>query len=190
MEAGFEADDDPKKEYPPMSSDTRAVVDRLDREVSGTHFRWKVFRQLFVLYDEREEHEARYALMNALAAFFTELRDMMIDTVFLDICRLTERPETIVRGSVEENVVIEQLIRAVEALDDPDFAELATYLNQCHYDVQAKCAPLRVHRNKRISHLDKAVLLSPSTEVLPTVTIQLIEDALEAIRHFVNEFRK
>jgi len=184
-----------------LSGRQQDIFRRLESEISEIHYRWIVARQLFVVgkLDDDEEQQsalqksqARYALMNKVAPnFFDSLRDMIIDTVFLHICRLTERAsKTDKTGKVvQESIVIEQLQNIVESVSGRFADSLVEDLKRRHDNVKSKCAPLRKHRNKRISHLDMT-MLSPATDVLPEITIQMIEDALQAIRDFVNEFAK
>ncbi|HEV3298347.1 MAG TPA: hypothetical protein VG055_01815 [Planctomycetaceae bacterium] len=186
---------------PTLTATQKEIFDRLEAEISETHYRWNIAKQLFVVeqHDDADEQQealekgmARYALMNQMAGnFFDALRDMMFDTVFLHICRLTERAEKTDKSGnvIEESIVIEQLRKIVDSLTDPSVASLAAELKKRHDDVKLKCAPLRKHRNKRISHLDMTTL-SPATDVLPEITIRSIDDALKAICDFVNEFGK
>jgi AbiU2 len=93
---------------PSLSAEQQEVFDRLQEEISQAHYRWSCFKQIFVFDGEhRERHEARYGLMTQLAPlFFLELREMLSDSVFLQLCRVTEKTEQKVKGVLEENVVI------------------------------------------------------------------------------------
>jgi len=100
---------------PSISAEQREVFDRLQEEISQAHYRWSCFKQIFVFDGEhRERHEARYGLMTQLAPlFFLELREMLSDSVFLQLCRITEKTEQKVKGVLEENVAIGQLRKIV-----------------------------------------------------------------------------
>ena len=188
--------------FPTLTPHQQDIFLHLEREVTEMHYRWIVFRQLFVIdQGYPEKSMARFDLMRAIAPMLLlqEIRPMMLDAAFPHICRITERAEkkdTKTGKVYQRNLVVERLRMIVDSLSDPAFAALAADLTKRHDDIVTKCKPLRKHRNKRISHLDMDVLLTPSTAVvsstpsLPPVTIQMIGEVLDTISQFANEFRK
>jgi len=186
---------------PPLTPEQTEIFIHIEREVTDMHYRWKVFRQLFVIdANNPEKSQARFDLLRTIGPIFLieELRPMMLDFAFLHVCRITENAEKKNHKTgkiIQRNLVIERLKMIVDAQTDPSFAPLVADLQKRHADIKNICEPIRKHRNKRISHLDLDVL-SPSTTVvphskskLPPVTIAMIGDALDTISDFVNQFR-
>jgi hypothetical protein len=174
---------------PLLTEQQEDLLLHLHMEIATLHFRWKIFRQIFVIDpDNPDKTQARYDLMNALLPnFFEEVRDLMLDFALLHICRITDDRQTKVKGCIEENLVIGQLIEVIDPMKSPALATVASDLRNRLDDIKKKCQPIRDHRNKRISHQDmKALLLT--TTVLPQVTIQMVEVAVRAIREFLDAF--
>jgi hypothetical protein len=168
------------------------VFDRLQDEISQTHYRWLCFKQIFVFDGEhRERHEARYGLMTQLApVFFLELREVLADSVILQLCRVTERTEQKVKRVLEENVVIGQL-RKIALQHGCCCSESVRELEYRYIKAIDKCEEMRQHRNKRISHLDLRLLLEsfkPMTGSKPTLQpldVPMVDDALDCVADYV-----
>ena len=157
--------------------DLAAIYKELEDDLCQTEFRWQVFRQLYATNKERID------LMESVACgFFREVESLLIDGVFLHICRMTD-PSS--QGK-HENLVLEQI---VNGLDAATHGPLIAKMQMGLADIKTKTAAIHVHRNKRIAHFDKPTMLGPPDAVLPGVSLNAIEAALTAIGDFLNLFR-
>jgi len=135
-----------------------------------------MYRQLYGTNEERVD------LLNECAStFFNQLQMVLLDDVALGLSRLTDLQETFGR----ENVVLLQLI---EKLDQNLFSELIVKLRAKLERVEKKCSPFRKIRNKRIAHRDLDTAIKTTSGSLPGISRLMVEEALEEIRQFINEF--
>jgi hypothetical protein len=104
----------------------------------------------------------------------------MHDTV-LAIARLTDRSE--IRG--RENLVLCQL---VEKLDSSSYPDLMERLKVCLGAIDSKCEVFRTKRNRQVAHSDLMAALKVESDPLPGISRAMVEDALKAIREYMNEF--
>ncbi len=168
--------DSPPK-YSEIPSPLSEIFEALENELVWIHGRWKMFRQLF------GTNELRVQLLNDIApTFFNQLQYLWCDYVVLEICKLTD-PTTSNRN---ENLVISQLRKHLDEQRCPD---LASALDQQWVCVDRVCGPLRLRRNKTVAHSDFATLLGSNIPI-PGISRQQIEDALHAVRKYVNTFRQ
>jgi hypothetical protein len=160
VQSGFE-EPDPAPILPTIPADIEQIHTELCSELVQASYRWLVFRQLFAKNKERIE------LMGLASTFFGEVENMLIDFVFLHICRMTDSTTT----GKYENAVIGQLREALDAIDQkafPEIGPLIVDLDKRLADIQTKSELIRHHRDKRISHLDKPTLLkSPDLNGVP-----------------------
>jgi hypothetical protein len=166
---------------PTIPADIHTIFEHLRSDLIHAYYRWLVFRQLFAKSKERVE------LMGPASRFFGEVEYMLIDSVFLHICRMTD-PPTMGRGK-HEQAVIGQLRRALDGIDQQAFPEIVTLiadLDKRLADIDTKTQLIRDHRNKRISHLDKPTFLN--TSPLNGVTLTMVDEALGEIGDFINAF--
>lgn len=82
-----------------------------------------------------------------------------------------------------DNLALEQLQKQVEAQGDH---HLSATLRGLLDDLHEKCHAIRLHRNKRLSHLDLATAMQSSSNVLPDISRKNIEEALEVARNYMN----
>jgi hypothetical protein len=171
-----------RKKPPKMPMRLQKIYEEIEGELIVLFFRWRIFRQLFATNGERIG-----LMMASSPIFFCDFQSILIDAIFLQICRVTDKTHKIGKGGVryDETVVIGQLLGGLGTRQKRLAKKLETRL----IDVKSKCEAIRVHRNRRISHTDKLVLLKPSTNVLPNVTLAIVQDAIDSIAGFVNEFR-
>ena len=152
----------------------RPLWDDLQSEVVFIHERWIYYRQLYARSEKRIE------LLNETAAhFFGVLEFVLFDDTVLALSRLIDPAG----NQHQKNAVLEQLVVDPEVQAHPALAqELGTLLDM----VKAACESFRRIRNKRIAHRDLHVALGLATTPLPGVSRQTVEDALKAIRAFMN----
>lgn len=114
--------------------------------------------------------------------FFYVVQETLVDEVQVMLSKLTDPAQT---GS-HENLSLEQLQSRVEKHGD---ANLAQRLRVLLDDFHKKCKTFRVRRNKALAHLDLATALQGTTNPLPGVSRQMIEDALALLRDYMNEIQ-
>jgi AbiU2 len=160
-----------------MPPGVKKVHERLSNELSFIHLRWKMYRQVFGTSPERID------LVNEFApAFFRVVQETLADVVFLGIARLVDP----VKSMGKANLVLEQLIVAVDGHDGglADRLKLRDKL----VDVRAMCEVFIKRRKKRLAHNDLETMLTKGADgdLLPLISRQHVEDALEGIRHYMN----
>jgi hypothetical protein len=157
-----------------MDTPIGLLFSHIDEEVAQLFYRWKIFHQLF-----GSGKENLNLLNQSGSNVFALLQGLIIENVFLTLCRLTD-PERI--GS-HENLSIRYLLGRMETtLTDKARENLREQLTK----LEAATETLRSHRNKRIAHLDPdhAVKLEP----LPLVEYGDLENALELLESIMRDF--
>jgi hypothetical protein len=153
----------------------RDIFIELKSAVVWLHGHWIVYRQLYGKSPERVE-----LLNESAGTFFNLLQNILLHDMVLAIARLTDRSEVCGR----ENLVLGQL---VEKLDSKSYSELIERLREHLIIISTKCEIFRKKRNREVAHSDLMTALKVDVE-LPGVSRQMFEDALAAIRDYMNEF--
>jgi hypothetical protein len=158
------------RDYSAIPARLRDVYGALENELVWIHGRWIMYVQLF------GTNELRIELLNDIApSFFSELQLLWMDYIVLEICRITEiKPK---------NLVLRQFCKL---LDKNQYPSLALKLDGILKDVRRTTEPLRDLRNRNIAHLNRSTVLGTHQSPLPGISRQNIEDALSAIREFMN----
>lgn len=150
----------------------RQVFDAISHEVTLLHAIWRTYRQLYAA-------EERVQLLNKIApAFAKVVQDALMDDVLLSLSRLTDPPTT---GQNRENLVLRRLTPLAAAAGHEQVELEVDLILEA---IQAACAALRQHRNKRIAHLDLSVALQGTK--LPDVSRETVEVALFHVRDLLN----
>ena len=156
-----------------MGDELGTVFYRLWNECGWLHLKWHIYRDLFGTSPER------IALMNRAAPMTCRVfEDSLWDDVLLHICGLTDPAQS----GGQHNLTI----RALPMLA----GEIADRLEPAIAAARQKSDPLRVWRNKRISHRDLLVATNRSPEPLPPTSRQTVTeaiDALVAVLHIVEQ---
>ncbi|MBX7135165.1 MAG: hypothetical protein K1X67_21060 [Fimbriimonadaceae bacterium] len=164
-------------DYTPIPANLRDIYEELESQLSWLHEEWKMYRQLFGTNAERIE------LMNEMCPTFTyNLQFMTHDWITLSICRLAVDNSRVAR----KDTLVVALLH--EQLDRVRYPALGAALDAAFVDVKRTCGILQKHRHTRIAHLNRAAHLTSKTHQLPSR--QQIEDALEAVRRYMNIFRE
>ena len=158
----------------PMHASVAEVYDELRSEATWLHGRWICYRQLFAHSPKRIE-----LLKESAATFFFIIQDVLLDEVQLSLSKLTDRAKV----ANHENLSLEQLQARLEAFADPALSETCrALLDKLHL----LCKPFRERRHKKLAHLDLAIALCTTAQPLPGVSRQMIDDALAALRDYLN----
>jgi hypothetical protein len=154
--------------------DIKGIFAELNTEVIWLHARWKIYRQLFAASSKRID------LLNECAAtFFFVIQDVLIGEVQIMLCKLTDPPD----NGKKENLSLKRLQVGIEGLGVSVLTQ--TTMNILN-SLDAQCAPFRKWRNKRLAHLDLSTMLAGNASPLPGISRQMIEDALQLVRDYMN----
>jgi hypothetical protein len=157
-----------------IPSNISEVFEKLKIEVTWLHVWWKIYRQLFAHSGKRID------LLNKCApTFFYVIQETLIDEVQVYICRLTDPACT----GRYENLSFEQLQRRVE---DHGEIQLSADLRNIIANLHDKCQVFRKRRNKLLAHLELNTVMQSSSNALPGISRQLIEEALKFMRDYMN----
>jgi len=145
---------------------------------------------LFVLYTKMKSYKTLYCtsdenielLDNSAMGFFVMHGELLRDDIMLSICVLTDPASTRVRGETRDNLTIKQLLFLVPE-DDSD---LVAELRQIIDDARSSWDKFRGHRNQRISHVDLETVLRKTDRLLPNISAEDADNALELISNVLN----
>jgi AbiU2 len=161
---------------PRIPEPLREIFRELRSAVVWLHGHWIIYRQLYSKSSERVE-----LLNESAGTFFSLLQNILMHDTVLAIARLTDRSE--IRG--RENLVLRQL---VEKLDSSSYPDLMERLKVCLGAIDIKCEVFRTKRNRQVAHSDLMAALKVESDPLPGISRAMVEDALKAIREYMNEF--
>jgi hypothetical protein len=162
----------------PIPVNIEEVFREIREEVIWIHGRWIIYRQLFLHSDKRID------LLNEVAsALFYLLQNLLQDEVQVALSKLTDPART---GKFE-NLSLEQLQERIEKDGDK---KLSVELHEILKKLQVECVACRTWRNKQLAHLDLNTSLQKITDVLPPVTIEQIELALNLAREYLNKIER
>ena len=160
----------------PIDPQLHELFEKLNDDVVDLSWKWQVFRGLFRMQE-------RIDLLNATApSFFGLCQRTFADDMFMMIGRLTDTPQT--RG--QDNLVITRLIDGVDQAQDPDFHRNLKTLTDAAF---AACSSFKQHRHKRLAHNDLNARLQVTPNLLPSISFDQINTAIEALQHVLNEFK-
>jgi len=158
-----------------IPNDINQVFEELKREIIWLHGRWIIYRQLFA------ESRKRLDLLNECASsFFYIVQDVLYGEIQVSLSKLSDPAHS---GKFK-NLSLEQLQLQLEFYGDK---HLATGNRLILDELHLKCEPFRLWRNKRLAHLDLDTAMKVSPDPLPGISRQMIEDALELIRRYMNQ---
>ena len=156
-----------------MNPEIQLLFYRIHCEVVQLFYRWKIFRQLF------GSGEENLNLLNKSGSnVFELLQRLTEDNVSLTLCRLTDPEKT---GSYE-NLSIRNFLGRIEAVLD------VTVRQDLHGKLarlEAATEKFRIHRSKRIAHLDLTHALKP--ELLPPLWYSDLQDALKILESIMKD---
>lgn len=160
-----------------MPADVAKSHDLLGRELSFLNTKWNDYKTLYCTDDDTVQ------LLNYAASFFFQiLREVLRDDIILAVCRITDRPESTVRGMKKNNLTIEYLISIIPDVD----GTLKQTLKNLLPVIKARCEKFRDHRNLRVSHYDLDTRLKRPDALLPGIGIDDADAALKSIADVLN----
>ena len=150
----------------------------LEEETIWLHGRWKIYRQLFGTSPERIE-----VLNESAGAFFYIINLVLMNDVELTLSKLADPTST----SGKQNLTLECLLNDLAELGDTTFyKEVARMLGE----YRQRCKKVIHRRNKQLAHFDLATLMTAKSAPIPGPSRQEIEDALLALRIFMNALQR
>lgn len=152
-----------------MGCDLGNLCYEVRHEVESLQYRWYQAQVLF------QRGSDRIDLLNTVASnFFGLVRALLFEDAMLHLCRLTDPPKTF----GHENLT---LMRLAELIPDQSLRERV----KTEADgISKKCQFARGWRNQRLAHM--SLHASP----LPEVTVKNVEDALQAMREFLDSVER
>jgi|SRR3989339_1566052 len=154
------------------------IFQELKKEITWLHGRWVIYKQLF------DHSEKRIELINECAStFFYVIQDVLLGDIQVVLSKLTDPA----RFGKHDNLSFEQLQLRVETQGEKNLsADLRKLLDELHN----KCQSFRHWRNKRLAHLDLTTAMKSSFNPLPRISIQMIQEALELTREYMNTIQR
>jgi hypothetical protein len=154
------------------------LFEEMRNEINWLHARWIIYCELFVHSEERVD------LLNECAsAFFYFIEKTLLDEILLSLSRITDRARTF----KYENLTFGQLQERMEALGEQ---QLSSQLRKLLDNLDTKCEAFRTHRHARLAHLDLDTAMKGGAKQLPSVSRQMIEDALLLVREYMNTIER
>jgi hypothetical protein len=156
-----------------IGPETKKMFESLDAEIINLFYRWKLFRQLF------DGGEKNINLLNRSGAnVFALLRRLILDDVYLTLCRLTDPATTVGFDNLSLRFFLNKLKADVNVLTalalESEFAELKKLTKH-----------IRMHRSKRLAHSDLKV--TQKAYSLPPVLRGELDDALHALAKLMED---
>jgi hypothetical protein len=160
-----------------MPKELAGIYEQLERDIIWLHGKWNIYRQLF------GTDPGRIEMLNECApGFFRVCQDAFLHDVVLELSQLSDPAENF----QQENLSLPALLKYIQSLNDPEFqATIQKHLDE----VKAHCAPFRKWRHKRLAHRDLRVALKDTSDPLPGISRQKIEEVLRCIRELMNMVR-
>lgn len=154
-----------------LPSTIKKLFEEIQNEVLGLHEVWQIYRQLFA-------HSAqRIDLLNESAStFFYIIQEALNDDVQLRLSKLMDPSEI----SGHRNMSLKALL---EAIDDQS---LRPTMELILLELEEITKSIRIRRNKEIVHIDYRTRIKCIP--IPGVSRLLVENVLELLRKFCNEF--
>lgn len=159
-----------------MDVEVRTLFHRIHEEAIQLFYRWEIYRQLFAGGQENLN------LLNRSGSnVFALLQGLIQENVFLTLCRLTDPEKT----GAYENLSLRNLLGKAEAVFETNVhADLLGKLEQ----LENLTDKLRVHRRKRIAHLD--LVHAINLERLSEVQYAEVEEALSSLGSVMRELHR
>ena len=155
-------------------ADIGDVFHEVDQEVSELQAYWNTFREMF-------KEQASVDVFNDRCPSAGHVIEMaLIEIIILKMTRLCDPAET--RGGKDKNLSLE---RVINELPSAAKQELSDDLRDKLFAINDALRVARVHRDKRIAHLDLTYAID-KTKRLPALMLDTLAQALERIREFMN----
>jgi hypothetical protein len=165
-----------------IPSEIRKEFEWIDREVLWLHGKWKIYCQLFFQSETR-----RNLLKMCGGACFYTFQQALLEAIQLSLAKLTDPPKG------RSNLSLESLQERIEELEErrseKSDEKRSEKLMEILCRLKAKCKPIRKLRNKHLAHSDLKTALERGANLEP-VSQEMIEDALEVLREYVNTIQQ
>jgi AbiU2 len=146
----------------------------LVRDIALLHQTWFEFVELYGTKTSRIE-----LINNAAPQFFRMVQDRLLETVMLQIARLTDQSYSN-NNKARSNLTIHNLPDLIN-----DVKLRADIKKMCKAATDA-VGFARDWRNRHIAHRDLKLAIDENAEPLPTVQIQQVNDALASFKAIIN----
>jgi hypothetical protein len=157
-----------------IPADLEDVFEKVREQVVWLHGRWIIYQQLFGTSVERVE-----LLNRSASTFFFLIQETLMDDIQMILSKLADPAKT----RSNRNLSLETVCDVVRTLNE---LELHANLERGLKQFREKCDNFKPRRNKKIAHFDYDTLMNQSSKYLSDISSQMIEDALEELRRFMN----
>ena len=157
-----------------LPEEINEIFTKLQSEIVWLHGQWIIFKQIYKQSPERVE------LLNASAvSYFQITQKALINSILIYIGRITDGAGT----GRHKNLSLKQI---VNRLDKDKYPDIQIHLKAKLDNIDAISKPIRDYRNKKLAHRDFEMAFNNVVSI-PPVTVEAIENTIEAIRDFMNE---
>ena len=156
-----------------VDKEAKTVCDQLYSEASILTFNWLTYKKLFVADQQQIE-----LLDRTGRSFFQAYHNTLLDEIFLSLNRLTDEPKP---GKGARLSLGRLLFHLAAQVDVHVRDEIRTTIDKA----EKACIPFRVHRNKKLAHLNLNTALNETLNPLPEITIKQVDEALKAIQESI-----
>jgi transcriptional regulator with XRE-family HTH domain len=161
---------------PTMPTGLQAAYTALKSDAVILHANWDLFQFLFMGGAER------VSILNRTAPnLFGAFQDALLTSIFLDVSRLTDPAET----SGKQNLTLETLVVEITSRAQ---AQFRNKLRKLLDSLKDQTKAIRIYRNKRLAHMDRATRLNKKAPIAPGVTFADVDASLKGIAKFLNTF--
>jgi hypothetical protein len=154
-----------------MNIEAKTLFELLDDDARKLNREWVTFQELYSKSDDTVK-----LLGETAPGFFSILRNLLVESIFLTICRLTDPQQTFGK----DNLSIDQLISKINDV------ELETKLSAINDEIREMRNPVKIWRDKQISHTDMETKLSPEDNPLPKISFNELNSIISGINGFMN----
>jgi len=160
-----------------MPSEVRDLFDPIKESVLALHAYWKLFRQLYMSGPER------VALLNATGGqFFSVVQEVLRDSLFIGIGRLTDPPKTFGK----DNLSFQSLAELISHTDNDLFSH---QVKPTLDSLKARSVAFRDWRNRRLAHSDLRTSLRTHPDPLPGVSPSDVDSILAEMSRLMNSIQ-
>jgi AbiU2 len=153
-----------------MGTDLEILFGEPESEVDWLQHKWDEFQELF------GRGAAQLEVLNTAGPnFFYMLQKLLYEDAMLHLCRLTDPPESRVKGTSAQNLMIAKL---ADLISNPT---LKAAVVSAAKHAQDTCDFARKWRDKRLAHSDLLIHRQGWASSLPEVTIGHIDNAIDSL---------
>lgn len=173
-----EIEDEYLKSFPTGSG---KLASELWQDVVNLNYNWKIFLNTF-----RRGSEENMLLFKTCSSFFTVAANSILNSMMLEICKLTDHSNSQNRKKYE-NASIRRLLEYIDS--SLNLEEKKVIYSKLQF-IEKSTEPIRQHRDKLIAHQDLKIKLEMPNPSLPSITFDDLNNIIANISDLINELEK